>query len=724
MINRMYMFIAVAALASALSPAGARMTASDMAPWVYPANRPATPSTVTFMPDGESYCRLSDDCRRVERYDIRSGEIADTLFNVERSRETRLVAVEGFIISPDASRLIVWTDSRSIYRRSTSAAYYVYDTHSRILSPLSRRHDRQRSPLFSPDSRMVAFTADDNNIHIAKLDYKSEVDVTTDGATGKIINGVPDWVYEEEFSTTCSMAWAPDNLNLCFLKYDETDVPLYSMMRYDNPENPAYPTVWSYKYPVAGEPNSRVTLHSYDVETRKTKDIALPEKSIEYIPRLAYGPDPETLVVSTLNREQNRCWIYRVNPKSTVAREIYTEESSSWILPATYEDLAVESERLVITSWRDGFARLYIYNYNGVQIAAPVTGDCDVTAYYGTDTKGNIYYQVAAPTPMDRTVRCIDAKGRVTDVSPASGNSSARFVPGMRYALMSHDTPDTPPVWSFVTAGGKQLRVVEDNASYAAIAKAIHAPREFFTMSSGGVTLNGYIVTPRDFKRSGKYPVIMYQYSGPESQEVLHRWQLDWMDAFASRGYVVVCVDGRGTGGRGRSFCDIVYKRLGHYETIDQLAAADYAARLPYADPERIAIYGWSYGGYESLMCATAPGNRYKAAVAIAPVTSWRLYDTVYAERFMQTPGQNDDGYTLSAPLERADALSCPLLMMYGTSDDNVHPANTLDFVSALGADGNFCDMFVFPDMNHSINFGNARAVVYCKMLDWLDKNL
>lgn len=700
----------------------------DIEPYVYPNNRPAEPLNLTYAPDGESYYTLSADSRRIERFDTRSGDLLDTLFNVERTRENTLPLIEGFTLSPDASKVLVRTSTEPIYRRSTKAAYYVYEVRSRILTPLSRNHSLQQSPLFSPDSRMVAFVAD-NNIYIAKLDYKSEVPVTTDGAANRIINGVPDWVYEEEFTTTCSMTWAPDNLNLCYLKYNETDVPLYTMMRYPNPTRATegtslYPEPWTYKYPVAGQPNSTVTLHSYDVETRKTKDIALPDERLVYIPRIEYGPTPESLIAVGLNREQNMCLMYKVNPKSTVSKEIYSEDSKTWILPETYEDLVLEDDRMVVTSWRDGFTRFYFYNYNGVEIPMPSTGDCDITAYYGRDAQGNVYYQAAAPTPMDRTVRRIDPKGKVTDLSATYGMSSASFAPGMKYAVRRYDTPEQPPVYTMIGNNGKELRVIEDNSAYATGALTRVAPREFFTMTSDGVTLNGFIVKPRDFNPSKKYPVVMYQYSGPNSQEVLHRWQLDWMDAFAARGYVTVCVDGRGTGGRGRAFCDIVYKQLGHYETIDQLAAARVAAQLPYVDGSRIAIFGWSYGGYEALMAATAQGAPYKAAVAVAPVTDWRFYDTVYAERYLQTPGMNDAGYNTSAPLRRAERLQCPLLMMYGTSDDNVHPVNSLEMARSLQLAGKLCDMFVFPDMNHSINGGNARAMVYLKMLDWLNINL
>lgn len=290
--------------------------------------------------------------------------------------------------------------------------------------------------------------------------------------------------------------------------------------------------------------------------------------------------------------------------------------------------------------------------------------------------------------------------------------------------MLNHSDAKTPPVTTLFSAAGKSIRTVEDNAAYRSRYESKIPAKEFFTFNSDGYELNGYIIKPADFSASRKYPVVMVQYSGPGSQSVVNRWQMDFDYFYAMKGYVIVCVDGRGTGGRGRAFSDVVYKQLGHYETIDQINAANHIASLPYVDSSRIGIYGWSYGGYEALMCATEPSSPFAATVAVAPVTDWRFYDTVYAERYMLTPQQNFDGYRNSAPINRTSRLSCPLLLMYGTSDDNVHPANTLQFVSRLQTQGLLCDMFVFPGMNHSINGCNSRAVVYAKILDFFDRNL
>lgn len=701
---------------------------SELAPYCYLENKPAS-ADITFMPDGKSYVTRSDDGRKLLVKDIATGNDVSTLFDVDYTRETNLPAFEGFILSPDASKVIVWQNSESVYRRSTTAEYFVYEVRSRLLRPLSKTFKRQSVPLFSPDSRMVAFVAE-NNIYAAKLDYETEVAVTTDGAPGKIINGACDWVYEEEFQVTSLMAWAPDNLTLAYVRFDETEVPLYTLPVYEGTCNPKpqyalYPGTMSYKYPVAGEANSKVSLCSYDVETRKTKTVVFPEGNPYYIPRIAYGADATMLMAATLNRDQNKYEIFRINPKSTVSRSVYTADCKAWIEPIAYEGLHFGTSSFVVASDESGFTRFSEYSYAGSKLRDITPGGSDATAYYGSDALGNHYYQSAAPTPLERTVYRIDRKGVITPLSAKEGTASAVFSPGCTAMSLTFSNVTTPPVTRLCRADGKELRVLCDNKNYAAKATALLQDKEFFTMrTDDGTELNGYIVKPAGFSASKKYPVIMSQYSGPGSQQVLKKWSLDWEQYFASKGYVVVCVDGRGTGGRGTAFRTVVYRQLGHYETIDQLAAARYAASLPYVDAQRIGIYGWSYGGYQALMCATASDCPYAAAVAVAPVTDWRFYDSIYTERYMLTPQQNERGYNNASVLLRSLSLGCPLLTMYGTADDNVHPANTLQLVSRLQSVGILSDMYVFPNMNHSINGCNARAVVYARMFDFFNKNL
>ncbi|MBD5193302.1 MAG: prolyl oligopeptidase family serine peptidase [Bacteroidales bacterium] len=681
-----------------------------------------------FMPDGLSYLQLSDDNRKIERFDTKTGKVIEVVVDATHTRENTIDSFDGFELSPDGTKVMVWTNSRPIYRHSFDAEYYFYEIRSRLLRPLSTEHKRQQAPVFSPNGRMIAFMAD-NNIFIKKLDYLTEVPVTTDGVVNEVINGVPDWTYQEEFATTSSMAWSADNLSLCYIKYNEAAVPSYTLQLFEGSCDPLsqyslYPGQFVYKYPVAGQVNAKASVHSYDVETRKNKDIALTDSRIEYIPRIAFAPGGNDVMITTLNRAQTRMELYMANPRSAVAKSILTEESKCWLSTNVYEDLTLESDGFVMFSSRTGYDQLYRYSYSGALQRRITTGDYDVTAYYGYDAaKGLHYYQAASSSPLDRTVSAVDRKGVVTALSPAKGYAVAHFSPAMNYFALNYSTAEKVPVYTMCAAPtGKSVRVISDNADYARRYASL-TKREFFTFRSDDVELNGYMIRPADAD-GRRCPVIMYQYSGPGSQEVLNRWKVDWTDYAATQGYVVVCVDGRGTGGRGRAFMDVVYRRLGYYETIDQINAARYIGSLPFVDASRIGIHGWSYGGYETLMLATAPNTPFAAAVAVAPVTDWRLYDTVYAERYMLTPQENEQGYRESAPMNRVSSLACPTLIMYGTLDDNVHPANTIEFVGALQGVGKWCDMMAFPNMNHSINGCNSRSVVYGRLIDYFNKNL
>lgn len=692
--------------------------------------RPEAAAPPQYTPDGTAMLRLVDNSR-IEKIDIKTGNVIETIFDVTHTRETTLTDIAGFTLSPDGGKILVWRDSQPIYRRSFTACYYVYEIRSRLLKPLSTNHSRQRSPIFSPDGMMVAFVApEDNNIYIRKLDYGTEVAATTDGRIGEIINGVPDWTYEEEFAATCLMSWSPDNLMLCYVKSDESQVPVYDFPLYGgackpNPKYELYPGSFSYKYPVAGEPNSVVTVCSYDIETRKTKTVALPG-GIEYIPRIEYAYSADRLMVVTLNRAQTRMEIYSVNPRSLVAHSVIVEESKAWLDPAVYENITYSPEGIVIFSSRSGYKHLYQYSYAGALTRTLTSGNYDVTDYYGYDASSRRhFYQSTATGAINRVVSSVDAKGAVKHLSPAEGYAQAWFSPLADYYMLCYSTASKVPVYTLCTShGDKQLRVLCDNARYAAEYASV-PQREFFTFTtSEGVELNGYVVKPVPFDPSRRYPCIMYQYSGPGSQEVLNRWTIDWFHYYAQKGFVVMCVDGRGTGGRGNDFMHIVYKNLGHYETIDQAAAARYAAQQPYVDPQAIGIFGWSYGGYEALMAAQGGLFDYAAAVAVAPVTDWRFYDTVYAERYMLTPGENERGYRESAPINHVEKLGCPLLVMHGTADDNVHVANTMEYVSQLQLHDRYCDMMLFPNMNHSIYGCNSRAVLYSRMLSYFRTHL
>ncbi len=716
-------------LATASIPAAAATSSNivqEIAPYVFPANRAASANLI-YMPDGESYIAANENNTAIIKYETSSGKEIETIFDATHTRESKINSFEGFSVSPDGSKLLIYNNSESIYRRSFRANYYVFDIKRNILKPLSKTGHKQQAPLFAPDNRTVAFVLD-NNVQLRKLDYDTEISVTDDGESGKIINGVPDWTYEEEFDTNCSMAWSPDSQTLCFLRYDETNVPLYNLTQYEGACDPKsqyalYPGTFSYKYPVAGEQNSSVSLRSYDVSTRKVKDINIADTKIEYIPRIIFA-DNDRLMTVTLNREQTRMEIYAVNPRSTTSRSLLVEQSKAWLRPETYEAITLTDKSFIISSARSGYSHLYEYSFEGALLKQWTSGDYDVTACYGKDATGNLYIQSAKSSPLNRVVSKIDIKGRTTDLTPSDQYGSATFSPLKNYYITCVSDAQTPPVYQLKSANGKSVRTLEDNAQYAASFAGI-AKKQFLTINSDGYQLNAYIILPNNFDASRRYPVIMDQYSGPGSQSVLNKWQMDWQYYAVNQGYIVFCVDGRGTGGRGKEFEDLVYRRLGQYETIDQLNGARYLQSLPYVDTNRIAICGWSYGGYETLMAVTDSNfHPFKAAVAIAAVTDWRLYDTVYTERYMLTPQANESGYDAASAIDRANNLDCNLLLMYGTNDDNVHPANTLEFVSKLQSEGKLCDMLLFPNMNHSIYGCNSRAVVYGKMLDYFNRNL
>ena len=703
------------------------INSKDIQPYVYPENKTKTPANFTYMPDGLTYLLLSNDGKTILQYNTEDAKLLDTIIDVRNTRETTIDKISGFYLCPDGNKMIVYNNTTPIYRRSYLASHYIFEIKRNILKPLSKNYKEQRSPIFSPDGRMVAFVVD-NNIYVKKLDYDTEVAVTSDGAFNSVINGVPDWTYEEEFIVTSSMAWAPDNLTLCYVKYNEEDVksvsiPIYGGVCQYNSEYELYPGTYTYKYPKAGTKNSKVSVHSYDIETRKTKEIKLDENFVEYIPRITYAYDSNSLIISALNRNQNEFKLLLVNPKSTIVKPIYHEKSKSWIDEISYSNVKFYNDNFVICSSKSGFTHLYEYSYSGIELNQITSGNYDVTEYYGRDKKGNHYFQSTKTGAINRVVSKIDVKGKSIDLSADFGYASIDFSPVMNYYVLQYSNSQEPTKYTLYNAQNKKVRILESNESikekYSNVPK-----REFFEFNEGDLLFSGYMVKPANFDESHSYPVIMTLYNGPSSQVVLNKWSIDWENYFATQGYIVACVDGRGTSGKGQEFKSKVYKNLGFYETLDQISAARYMQSLPYVDSNRIGIFGWSYGGYETLMSISHKNSPYKAAVAIAPVTDWRFYDTAYTERFMLTPQENEDGYEESSALNKVKNVNCPLLIMSGTADDNVHLSNTMEYVSRLISEGKYCDMFLFPNMNHSINGCNSRAVVYAKMLDFFNQHL
>ncbi|MDR1369653.1 MAG: S9 family peptidase [Dysgonamonadaceae bacterium] len=675
------------------------------------------------MADGEHYTMQSPDKKCILRYAYKTGKVVDTLFNVNTVRETKLESFADYWISNTGHRIIVSTDKESIYRRSWKANLYDYDARRKFLKPLSDSPGKLMIPTFSPDGRMCAFVKD-NNIWLKKFDYDTESQLTNDGAVGQILNGITDWVYEEEFQTTQLMSWSPDNKFLAFVKSDETLVPSFSFQQYDGS---LYPGFLTFKYPKAGENNSTVACYVYHVETKDTKKMNVPLNADGYIPRIEFTENPEQLAVMTLNRNQNTFNMYYANPKSTVSRLILKDENKYYIEPDFIQNIQFTKDNFLYISEKDGFSHIYLYTINGILERQITSGNWDVTDLYGMNpvTK-TIYYQSAEESPLRRSVYSIDIKNKVTKLSSKTGTNSAKFSSNFNYFVNNYSNATTPNLITMNDEKGKELFVLNDNAALKSKIERTTLPqKEFFSFETPeGNSLNGWMIKPLDFSASKKYPVLMEQYSGPNSQQVADRFGVGWEHFMASLGYIVVCVDGRGTAARGEEFRKCTYMNLGILESDDQIAAANYLGSLPYIDKNKIAIWGWSYGGTITLMSMSRGHGVFKAGIAIAPVTDWKLYDSVYAERFMRTPKENFTAYDKNSPVALAPDLQGRLLLVHGTSDDNVHFQNSMYYSQALVEAGKQFEMQVYSNKNHSILGVKYRFHLYMRVADFLQRNL
>lgn len=688
--------------------------------------RPAGIGAVQPAADGKYYYQISDNERNIDRIDYNSGASIKPMLRTDELTDISVDSWDGYEVSGDEQHILLWTASEPIYRYSFTADYYVLDRRNNRLTKVSESGGEEIATL-SPDGNRVAFVKA-NNAYVLDLNTGVTTQLTRDGEKNKVIYGVPDWVYQEEFGILNSFTWSPDSRTLAFIRWDESQVPMYSMTMYEgacnaNSDYALYPGSFDYKYPVAGEPNSVVNVVTCDVATRAVRTL---EQQFDYIPHLAFARN-DALMVMTLNRTQNDLHIYRVNPADLSMTDIYRDTSDTWIDSELARSVTYTDRFLVIPSERSGYSQLYQYGLDGQGLMRQLTtGEEPVTAYYGHDTKrGQFFYQCTSG-PLCRVVRSVDAQGRVRDVESREGTNRAAFSSDFSYYIHTFSNATTPPQYRIVrTRDGRQVRSLEMNEDYASRYLVPDVPRrEFVTCQSDGYTLNGYLIKPVDFDPTKKYPVIMSQYSGPGSQQVLNSWKMDWETWFAMQGYIVACFDGRGTGGRGKAFESVTYQNLGHYETIDQVAAARYMASMPWVDADHIGIWGWSYGGYMTLMALSEPNHPYAAGVSIAPVTSWRFYDTIYAERFMRTPQENEQGYEKSAPLSRVEDVKGDLLIMFGSADDNVHIINAMQYIAKLHGQKTQFEMMVYPNMNHSINGCGVREPLYQHVLNFFDRTL
>ncbi|MDH6313274.1 dipeptidyl-peptidase-4 [Parabacteroides sp. PFB2-10] len=676
------------------------------------------------LPDGEHYTAMNPERTMIVRYAYRTGQPVDTLFNTATARECSFDTFQGYQIASTGHRVLVWREREAIYRRSWKAEFYDYDVRRNYVKPLSDTGKKLMIPTFSPDGRMCAYVID-NNIWLKKFDFDTEIQVTNDGEANKILNGITDWVYEEEFAVTNLMAWSPDNEQLAFVRFDESAVPEYKMQMYGDG---LYPVTYDFKYPKAGQRNSRVTLHAYNVNSKDTKKLDVPVDEESYIPRILFTTHSDQLAVLTLNRHQNLFNMYYANPKSGVFRLILREENKAYIDSEWLYSLTFTANGFYYVSEQDGYAHLYQYSPTGVMQRQITQGNWDVTAFLGIHEATNtVYYQSAEESPLRRSVYSIDAKGNKTKLSVQEGTNNAAFNSNFTYFVNTYSSVQTPArITVHETKSRKELRVLQNNeALKTKLAQYAFSPKEFMTIeTASGIELNAWMVKPANFDPSRQYPVLMTQYSGPNSQEVLDRYGMDWEHYLAANGIIVVAVDGRGTGARGEAFRKCTYLRMGELESRDQVEAAQALGKLPYIDAKRIAIYGWSFGGYNTLMAMTTGDGTFKAGIAVAPPTDWKFYDTIYTERFMRTPQENFEGYALTSPLERAADLQGKLLLIHGTADDNVHFAQSMVYAEALVQAGKQFDMHIYKDRNHGISGGNTRLHLYTKICNFLFDNL
>ncbi len=686
------------------------------------------------MKDGQHYTALEEEGTKIVKYSYKTGEAVEVVFDIENIKRNpaEVESIVDYEFSPDETKILVHNNVERIYRRSFLANYYVYDRKYRELIPLAEE-GKQQVPAFSPDSYKIAYVRK-NNIYLKKLRFGTTSAITEDGEENKIINGIPDWVYEEEFGYNRAFEWSPDSEDLAYVKSDESEVkqfsfPLYKGSHPTREQYALYPGQQEFKYPKAGEANSKVSVHVFNVKNRTTKIMDIGEMEDVYVPRLRWSYDPDKLGILKMNRRQNQLELFIANPASGVANVLMTVREDKYITENILDNIQFlpDGEHFVYVGQEDGYNHIYLYSMAGIQLRQLTQGEWDVTQYYGYDEDEELFYfQAAKESPLKREVYSVDIEGEeLVRLTPEEGFNTAAFSNHFQYFVNTWSSVDNVPVISVYEADGQKVRVIEDNNELTDKLSDYKIPqKEFFEFeTSEGIQLNGYMVKPLDFDEKNKYPVLMSQYSGPNSQEVQDKWSIDWEQYLASNGYLVVSVDGRGTGARGEEFQKSTYLQLGRLESDDQIETARYLNTLNYVDSSRIGIWGWSFGGYMSSICLSR-SDLFKVGIAVAPVTNWRYYDTIYTERFMRKPQQNPDGYDDNSPINMADNLSGRLFLIHGSADDNVHFQNTMEYAEQLIQAGKQFDMFVYPNRNHSIYGGNTRHHLYTMMSQYIFDNL
>lgn len=683
---------------------------------------------IASMKDGNHYCQLN--ARGIVESSYKTGEETRVIVDAEKLflTDSTLIKINSYRFNESETQVLIATNREAIYRHSTKSDFYIYDIATSSLTALST-NGKQSLATFSPDDSKVAFVRE-NNLFLVDLENHTEKQITSDGKAESIINGSTDWVYEEEFSFSQAFFWSPNGQYIAFYKFDESKVREFQLTYYGK----LYPKYDKYKYPKAGEDNSVVSIHSYSLATGKTKSINIGSDTDIYIPRIQWTNTDNALSISRLNRLQNNFELLIADPATGETETIYTE-SNKYYVDIT-DDLHFISGKkeanqgFILTSESDGFKHIYYYNMQGELLKKLTNGSWDVDHILGFDSKKKtVYFNAAKNTAINREVYAVNLKGKLSPIETKAGWNSVNFSSNYNYYISNWSDANHVPVYSLKTRKGKLIKTLQENKELTAITLEFgFLKKEFFTITtSENIELNAYKILPPNFDESKKYPVLFYVYGGPGSQTVLNRWssRAGWYQMLAQNDIIIISVDNRGTGFRGEEFKKMTYLQLGKYETIDQIEAAKYMAQLPYVDASKIAIFGWSYGGYMSTLAMTKGADVFSTGIAVAPVTNWRYYDNIYTERFMRTPQENADGYDDNSPINHVEKLKGNYLLIHGGADDNVHPQNTFDLITALVSANKQFDLMVYPNSNHGIYTGkNTSLNLYTKMTNFLYEHL
>lgn len=684
------------------------------------------------MNDGEHYTVLEGNGSQIVKYSYKTGLPVETLLDIKKIEDSPVKYINDYEFNANESRILLCTNKKSIYRHSFTADYYIFDFKNKEIKPLSDGGS-QRLATFSPDGYRIAFVRD-NNLFIHDLRFGSERQITSDGNYNHIINGAPDWVYEEEFSFNRAFEWAPDGSALAYIKFDESDVREFQMNMFEGQrpslkENKLYPSNYSYKYPKAGEKNSKVSVWVYDVADRTTLQMETGEEDI-YIPRIRWTKDPKKLAIIRLNRHQNKMEILLANTKVGNITPLYREENKYYIDQSNFDNLVFldNGTQFVITSEKNGYMHLYLYDISGTEKQALTKGDFDIADFYGYDPARKLfYYSSHEESPLEKYIYSINEKGLKKKLTPTKGWNEASFSKNFNYYINTVSNSEMPPVITLYNAKGKIVRTLEDNKQTRETVKNYNiAKREFIQIpaADGKTMLNAWIMKPLDAEAGKKYPLLITQYSGPNSQQVRNNWSISWLNYLAQEGFIVACVDPRGTAARGEEFRKCTYMQLGKLESDDMIAAAKYLASQPEIDDSKVGIWGWSFGGFMASLCLMKGNDIFSTAIAVAPVTNWRFYDSIYTERYMRTPQENEKGYDENAPMHYADQLKGNLLLCHGTADDNVHVQNTYELSERLVQANKQFDMAIYTNRNHNIYGGNTTLQLYNRFVNYLKEHL